>query len=196
MCKTSTKRVTCDRIRNILRKEKSKTMTRRVILALLFMTTVTWAQHPDDVFVGQKAPELKGGDAWINSGALKLDTLKGKVVLIDFWAFDCPFCAEAMPHVKEMYDKYAKDGLVVIGVHVPRIDYEKEIPKIKDAVTKKGIKYPVVIDNTYQIWSDYLCNTWPSHFVVDQNGFIQLSHSGTGRYEDTEKVIQKLLAKK
>src|SRR5262249_33438815 len=119
-----------------------------------------------------------------------------KVVLIDFWAFDCPFCAEAMPHVKEMYDKYAKDGLVVIGVHVPRIDYEKEIPKIKDAVTKKGIKYPVVIDNTYQIWSDYLCNTWPSHFVVDQNGVIQLSHSGTGRYEDTEKVIQKLLAKK
>jgi len=113
------------------------------------MTTVTWAQHPDDVFVGQKAPELKGGDAWINSGALKLDTLRGKVVLIDFWAFDCPFCAEAMPHVKEMYDKYAKDGLVVIGVHVPRIDYEKEIPKIKDAVTKKGIKYPVVIDNTY-----------------------------------------------
>jgi len=57
------------------------------------MTTVTWAQHPDDVFVGQKAPELKGGDAWINSGALKLDTLRGKVVLIDFWAFDCPFCA-------------------------------------------------------------------------------------------------------
>src|SRR5262249_23947676 len=98
--------------------------------------------------------------------------------------------------VKEMYDKYGKDGLVVIGVHVPRIDYEKEIPKIKEAVTKKGIKYPVVIDNTYQIWSDYLCNTWPSHFVVDQNGVIQLSHSGTGRYEDTEKVIQKLLAKK
>src|SRR5262249_33438814 len=78
MCKTSTKRVTCDRIRGILRKERSKTMTWRVILALLFMTTVTWAQHPDDVFVGQKAPELKGGDAWINSGALKLDTLRGK----------------------------------------------------------------------------------------------------------------------
>ena len=65
----------------------------------------------------------------------------------------------------------------------------------KDAVAKKEIKYPVVVDNMYQIWSDYLCNTWPSHFVVDQNGVIQLSHSGTGRYEDTEKVIQKLLAK-
>ena len=170
-------------------------MLRRLILAVLISTGVAWAQHPDDVFVGQKAPELKDGDAWMNSPPLKLEQLRGKVVLIDFWAWDCPFCAQAMPHVKEMYDKYAKDGLVVIGVHVPRIDYEKDIPKIKEAVAKKGIKYPVVVDNKYQIWSDYLCNTWPSHFVVDQNGVIQFSHSGTERYEDTEKVIQRLLAK-
>jgi thiol-disulfide isomerase/thioredoxin len=167
----------------------------RLVIALLLTTTVAWAQHPDDVFVGQKAPELKGGEIWINSAPLKLEDLKGKVVLIDFWAFDCPFCAEAMPHIKEMYDKYAKDGLVIIGVHTPRIDYEKDIPKIKEAVVKKGIKYPVVVDNKYQMWSDYLCNTWPSHFVVDQDGVIQLSHSGTERYDDTEKVIQKLLAK-
>jgi thiol-disulfide isomerase/thioredoxin len=170
-------------------------MLRRLILALWISTGVGWAQHPDDVFVGQKAPELKGGDAWINSPPLKLEQLHGKVVLIDFWAWDCPFCAQAMPHIKELYDKYAKDGLVIIGVHVPRIDYEKDIPKIKEAVAKKGIKYPVVVDNKYQIWSDYLCNTWPSHFVVDQDGVIQLSHSGTERYEDTEKVIQRLLAK-
>ena len=170
-------------------------MLRRLILAFLISTGVGWAQHPDDVFVGQKAPELKAGDAWLNSPPLKLEQLRGKVVLIDFWAWDCPFCAQAMPHIKELYDKYAKDGLVIIGVHVPRIDYEKDIPKIKEAVAKKGIKYPVVVDNKYQIWSDYLCNTWPSHFVVDQDGVIQLSHSGTERYEDTEKVIQRLLAK-
>jgi thiol-disulfide isomerase/thioredoxin len=171
-------------------------MVRRSILALLVLAgSAAWAQHPDDVFVGQKAPELKTGDAWINSPPLTLQQLRGKVVLIDFWAFDCPFCAQAMPHIKEMHEKYAKDGLVVIGVHVPRIDYEKEIPKIKDAVSKKGIKYPVVVDNSYKIWSDYLCNTWPSHFIVDQEGVIQLCHSGTERYEDTEKVIQKLFAK-
>jgi thiol-disulfide isomerase/thioredoxin len=171
-------------------------MVRTFILALFLATsTAAFAQHPEDAFVGQKAPELKGGDAWINSKPLTLEQLRGKVVFIDFWAFDCPFCAEAMPHVNAMYEKYGKDGLVVIGVHVPRIDYEKELPKIREAVTKKGIKYPVVIDNSYQIWSDYLCNTWPSHFIVDQTGVIQLSHSGTGRYEDTEKVIQKLLAK-
>ena len=170
-------------------------MLRKLVLAILISSGTVWAQHPDDVFVGQKAPELKEGDAWINSAPLKLEQLRGKVVLIDFWAWDCPFCAEAMPHVKELYDKYGKDGLVVIGVHVPRIDYEKDIPKIKEAVAGKGIKYAVVVDNKYQIWSDYLCNTWPSHFVVDQNGVIQLSHSGTERYEDTEKMIQKLLAK-
>ena len=168
-------------------------MVRRFLLVLLLTTTAAWSQHPEDVFVGQKAPELKGGDTWINSKPLKLEQLRGKVVLIDFWAFDCPFCAEAMPHVKEMYDKYEKDGLVVIGVHVPRIDYEKEVPKIKSAISKNAINFPVVVDNSYQIWSDYLCNTWPSHFVVDQNCVIQLSHSGVGRYEDTEKVIQKLL---
>ena len=170
-------------------------MIARFLLALLLTTSVSSAQHPEDAFAGQKAPEIKGGELWINSAPLKLEQLRGKVVLIDFWAFDCPYCAEAMPHIKELYDKYAKDGLVVIGVHTPRIDYEKDIPKIKEAVVKKGIKYPVVVDNKYEIWSDYLCNTWPSHFVVDQNGVIQLSHSGAERYEDTEKVIQKLLGK-
>jgi len=171
-------------------------MFARLILAFLLTGSVAWAQHADDIFVGQKAPELKSSETWINTAPLKLEQLRGKVVLIDFWAFDCPYCAEAMPHVKELYDKYAKDGLVIIGVHTPRLDYEKEIPKIKEAVAKKGIKYPVVVDNKYDIWSDYLCNTWPSHFVVDQNGVIQLSHSGTGRYEDTEAVVKRLLTKK
>ena len=170
-------------------------MVARLALALLLTTAVARAQHPDDAFVGQKAPELKAGDAWINTAPLKLEQLRGKVVLIEFWAWDCPFCAEAMPHVKELYDRYAKDGLVIIGVHTPRIDYEKDIGKVKEAVVKKGIKYPVVVDNKYEIWSDYLCNTWPSHFVLDQNGVIQFSHSGTGRYEDTEAVVRKLLSK-
>jgi thiol-disulfide isomerase/thioredoxin len=171
-------------------------MFARLILAVLLTSSVAWAQHPEDAFVGQKAPELKSSETWINTAPLKLEELRGKVVLIDFWAFDCPYCAEAMPHIKELYDKYSKDGLVIIGVHTPRIEYEKEIPKIKEAVAKKGIRYPVVVDNKYEIWTDYLCNTWPSHFVLDQNGVIQLSHSGTGRYEDTEEVVKKLLSRK
>jgi len=171
-------------------------LARIAVVGIIAFTAVAFAQHPEDAFLGQKAPELKGTDIWINTAPLTLASLHGKVVLVDFWAFDCPYCAEALPHVKEWHAKYAKDGLVVIGVHVPRIDDEKDVAKIRQAVVKKGIEYPVVVDNKYAIWSDYLCNVWPSHFVVDQNGVIQLSHSGTERYEDTEKMIQKLLAKK
>jgi thiol-disulfide isomerase/thioredoxin len=160
------------------------------------MTGAAWAQNPDDAFVGQKAPEFKGENVWINSSPLKLDDLKGKVVLIDFWAFDCPNCAQAMPFVKEWHKKYSKDGLVILGVHTPRIDHEKDVAKIKEAVKHKGIEYPVVVDNKYAIWTDYLCAAWPTHYVVDQQGVIQMSHTGTGRYEETEQLIKKLLSKK
>ncbi len=154
------------------------------ILVAMFvvLTGVAIAQHEEDAFVGQKAPELKESPVWINSNALKLEGLRGKVVLLSFWAFDCPFCAEAVPHIVEWHGKYAAQGLVVIGVHTPRIDEEKDLAKLRAAVTKKGIRYPVVVDNKYDIWGDYLCNVWPSHFVIDQQGVIQLNHSGHGRY--------------
>jgi peroxiredoxin len=171
-------------------------MLARLTLAFLFLVGIACAQHPDDAFVGQKAPEIKKSDIWINTDPLNLASLKGKVVVIDFWAFDSPNCAEAMPHVMDLNNKYSKDGLVVIGVHTPRIDYEKDVPKIKEAVVKMGIKFPVVVDNQYDIWSDYLCNVWPSQFVLDRDGTIQFSHSGLGRYDEMEKVVQKLLNKK
>jgi hypothetical protein len=101
-----------------------------------------------------------------------------------------------MPHLKEMHAKYARQGLVIIGVHTPRIDYEKDVDQVRLSVKEKGIEYPVTIDNEYLTWSDYLCAAWPTHFVVDKDGTIQLSHTGIGRYEDTEKMIQKLLADK
>src|SRR5688572_16402962 len=165
-----------------------------LVTAFVVLTGVAAAQHPEDAFSGQKAPELKESPVWINSGPLKLEGLRGKVVLLSFWAFDCPYCAEAVPNVVQWHEKYAAQGLVVIGVHTPRIDAEKDLAKLQDAVKKKAIRYPVVVDNQYDIWGDYLCNVWPSHFLIDQQGVIQLSHSGHGRYEDTEKIIQKLLA--
>lgn len=171
-------------------------MTLIGLFAAVLFSSAAIAQHEDDVFVGQKAPELKKVPVWINTPPLTLESLRGKVVLVEFWAFDCPYCAEATPHVIDWNERYAKDGLVVIGVHTPRLEYEKDEARIREAVAKKGIKYPVVVDSKYEIWGDYLCNVWPSHFVIDQEGVIQLSHSGTGRYEDTEKVIQKLLGKK
>jgi peroxiredoxin len=166
----------------------------RLAMAILFTAAIGAAQHPEDAFVGQKAPELKGDNIWINTPALKLENLRGKVIMLHFWAYDCPFCAEAAPHIMDLYEKYAAQGLVIVGVHTPRTDYEKDVARVREAVEKKGIRYPVVIDNNYQMWSDYLCASWPSHFVIDQEGIIQLSHTGVGRYEDTDAVVRKLLA--
>ena len=171
-------------------------MIARLLIAFLALTAVASAQHADDAFAGQKAPELKPQDVWINSAPLKLESLRGKVVLIEFWAYDCEFCAEMTPHMKAWHEKYSQDGLVIVAVHVPRFEYEKDVAKVKEAVAAKGIQYPVVIDNEYQIWSDYLCDVWPSSYVVDQEGIIQYSHSGVGRYEGAEAVIQKLLGQK
>jgi len=138
----------------------------------------------------EKAPEIRKSDVWINSNIpLKISTLKGKVVLIDFWAFDCDPCKETIPHIEALYEKYSKDGLVVIGVHTPRADYEKELPKLRAAIEKFGIRYPVVVDNKQKIWADYRCDLWPTQFVIDRNGFIRLSHGGVGRYDDIEQTI-------
>ena len=151
------------------------------------------AQYAEDAFVGQKAPELRVGE-WINSEPLTLEELRGRVVLIDFWAFDCSECAKTMPHLKKMHAKYSDRGLVIIGVHTPRATYEKDIEKVREAVDLKMLEYPVAIDNEYQAWTDYLCVAWPTHYVLDQNGIIQLSHTGIGRYAATEQLIEKLLA--
>lgn len=161
------------------------------VLILLWSSPAA-AQHPDDVFVGQVAPELKVSD-WINSDPLTLEGLRGKVVLIDFWAWDCPECAKTLPSVKELNARYRDRGLVVIGVHTPRAEYEKDMGKLMETIEAKDIEYPVAIDHEYLTWLDYLNNAWPTHFVVDQEGVIQLSHTGIGRYEETEEVIRRLL---
>jgi thiol-disulfide isomerase/thioredoxin len=142
----------------------------------------------------EKAPELRKSDVWINTKSpLTLGSLKGKVVLIDFWAFDCDPCKEAVPHVEALFEKYSKDGLVVIGVHTPRADYEKELPKLRKAIEKMGIQYPVVVDNKQKIWADYRCDLWPTQFVIDRSGFIRLSHGGVGHYDDIEEAVRTAL---
>ena len=163
------------------------------LLALVLVAAVPGiAQHADDTFVGQPAPELKVSE-WINSEALTLEGLRGKVVLLDFWAWDCPECSKTLPHLKDLHAKYSDQGLVIIGVHTPRALYEKDVGKVRETAAAKGIEYPIAIDHEYLTWTDYLGAAWPTHFVVDQSGIIQLSHTGTGRYEETEEVIQRLL---
>jgi len=138
-------------------------------------------------------PSLDGAVQWLNSPALNNEALKGKVVLIDFWTYDCINCQHTVPYVKDWAQKYAKDGLVVIGVHTPEYGYERIIDNVKDQVQKLGITYPVAIDNNYAIWRNFNNQYWPAHYLIDAKGQVRYSHFGEGRYDAQEQMIQQLL---
>jgi thiol-disulfide isomerase/thioredoxin len=163
-----------------------------VIAGLGFATSLFAAQQANDIS-SYKAREIRKSDVWINGGPFTLKSLRGEVVVLDFWAFDCEPCIEAMPHITDLYERYASAGLVVIGIHTPRAEYEKNVSMLREAITKIGIKFPVVVDDKQKIFRDYLCDLWPSQFVIDRNGIVRYSHGGVGRYEDMEKVVQDLL---
>ena len=166
-------------------------MMRRYALTMLFLLFA-------GIALGEKerAPEIRKSGVWINSPQLTLKSLKGKVLLVDFWAFDCAPCIEALPHIQKLYNTYHDKGLVIIGVHVPRTEDERNVTKLREAVKRLDIRFPVVSDNAQKIWSDYRCDLWPTVFVIDGTGTIQFSHGGVGRYDDLEKTIQTSLGSK
>ncbi|MFI8226022.1 cytochrome c biogenesis protein DipZ [Pseudomonas sp. NPDC085632] len=138
-------------------------------------------------------PSLAGAVQWLNSPELSAESVRGKVVLVDFWTYDCINCQHTLPYVKEWAKKYEKDGLVVIGVHTPEYGYERIIDNVKDQVKKLGITYPVAIDNNYAIWRNFDNQYWPAHYLIDAKGQVRYSHFGEGRYETQEQMIQQLL---
>ncbi|CAI8970755.1 cytochrome c biogenesis protein CcmG, thiol:disulfide interchange protein DsbE [Pseudomonas sp. IT-P253] len=138
-------------------------------------------------------PSLAGAVEWLNSPALTHDALKGKVVLVDFWTFDCINCQHTLPYVKDWAKKYQKEGLVVIGVHTPEYGFERIIDNVKDQVKKLGITYPVAIDNNYAIWRNFDNQYWPAHYLIDARGQVRYTHFGEGSYDTQEKMIQQLL---
>ena len=141
-------------------------------------------------------PPLKGGTEWINSAELTPESLKGKVVLVDFWTFACYNCLNALPHVKELYAKYKDRGFVVIGVHTPELARERVVENVRSEVKKLGIAYPVVIDNDNRIWNAFHNQYWPAAYYADATGKMRFYHFGEGRYEDQDKVVAKLLAER
>ena len=138
-------------------------------------------------------PSLSGAVEWLNSPALTSESLRGKVVLVDFWTYDCINCQRALPYVKDWAQKYQKDGLVVVGVHTPEYGFERIISNVRDEVKKLGITYPVAIDNNYAIWRNFDNQYWPAHYLIDAKGQVRFTHFGEGRYETQEKMIQQLL---
>lgn len=139
-------------------------------------------------------PPLDGIVDWLNSPPLTADQLKGKVVLVDFWTYSCINCLRAIPYVRAWAEKYGNDGLVVIGVHTPEFAFEKDIGNVRGAVADLGIAYPVAVDNDYAVWRAFANRFWPAQYFIDAEGNIRHRHFGEGGYEQSERIIQKLLA--
>src|SRR5258708_3755424 len=118
-----------------------------------------------------KSPEFPNDLRWFNSKPLQMKDLRGsKAVLIDFWAYSCVNCIRTLPHVKSWHEKYAALGLVIVGVHTPEFEFEKDISNVQRAVKHFEIPYPVVMDSDYQIWSLYSNNVWPRKFLINKGG--------------------------
>ncbi|WPO00755.1 cytochrome c biogenesis protein DipZ [Pseudomonas sp. MUP55] len=147
-----------------------------------------------EMSVKDEMPSLSGAVQWLNSPELSKESLRGKVVLVEFWTFDCINCQRSIPYVKEWASKYEKDGLVVIGVHTPEYPFERVIDNVRKNVAKLGLNYPIAIDNNYAIWRAFDNQYWPAHYIVDAEGKVRYTHFGEGSYDAQEKVIQQLLA--
>jgi thiol-disulfide isomerase/thioredoxin len=143
--------------------------------------------------VGPAAPPLQGGNGWINSPGLTSADLKGKVVLYDFWTYSCVNCVRTLPHVEAWYARYAKDGLVVVGVHSPEFDFEKNHDNVRAAVKRLGVDYPVVLDDDMNIWNNFGNQYWPEKYVTDRQGRLRYQHIGEGNYGESEDVLRELL---
>ena len=133
---------------------------------------------------------------YINTKPISIDQLKDKVVLVDFWTYSCINCIRTIPHLNEWYEKYSDKGLVIIGIHTPEFEFEKNTDNVKSAVQKLGIKYPVLQDNDKKTWSAYQNMYWPRKYLIDDEGYIRYDHIGEGAYKETEKVIQSLLTER
>ncbi|MFZ0903500.1 MAG: cytochrome c biogenesis protein DipZ [Mycobacterium sp.] len=143
------------------------------------------------------APDLKGITAWLNTPGDKpidLHSLRGKVVLIDFWAYSCINCQRAIPHVEGWYKAYHNDGFEVIGVHTPEYAFEKVTGNVKKGAADIGITYPIAQDNSYSTWTNYRNLYWPAEYLIDAGGVVRHVNYGEGDYDGTEQLIRELIA--
>lgn len=162
--------------------------------AALFMagTRQSLAQSPALPDLGP-APDFNN-EVWINSSRLRLSDLRGQVVLVNFWTFDCYNCKNVLPYVRQWNDTYAQKGLTTIGVHFPEFSYEANLDNLKAAVKALGVNWAVAQDNDGLTWRAYQNRYWPTLYLIDKTGRLRYLHIGEGAYEQTERAIQSLLA--
>jgi thiol-disulfide isomerase/thioredoxin len=138
-------------------------------------------------------PPLEGATGWLNSEPLDPVELRGHVMLVNFWTLTCINWLRQEPYVRAWSQAYRDDGLIVVGVHTPEFTFEHDIGGVRRATEQRAIDYPVALDNDYEVWSAFANHYWPALYFVDQDGVIRDQHFGEGRYEQSERVIQRLL---
>ncbi|VVB70671.1 Thiol-disulfide oxidoreductase ResA [uncultured archaeon] len=160
-------------------------------------TTTPQTQFTFDLPNYGVAPELVGITNWLNTDKnLTISSLKGKVILVDFWTYSCINCLRTLPHLTNWYAKYKDQGFVIIGVHTPEFEFEKNSENVANALKQNGITYPVAQDNNYATWNNYQNQYWPAEYLIDANGIVREAHFGEGDYDLTEKHIGELIQEK
>jgi cytochrome c biogenesis protein CcdA/thiol-disulfide isomerase/thioredoxin len=160
---------------------------------MMMMSATPHKASSDESAPGTAYTQITGATGWINSPPLTPGSLRGKVVLVDFWTYSCINCLRTLPYVKAWYAKYKDSGLVILGVHTPEFPFEKDESNVRKAVKDLGIPYPVAMDNDYRIWRNFDNEYWPAHYLIDATGHIRYHHFGEGNYDETEQQIRSLL---
>lgn len=137
-------------------------------------------------------PEIVG-DTWLNTRPLKTSDLRGKVVLVDFWTYSCVNCIRTLPYLRGWWDRYSSKKFVLLGVHAPEFDFEKDPDNVRKFMEEKGVNWPVVLDNRFFNWHNFANHYWPAKYLADQHGNIVYTHFGEGDYSETEAKIRQLL---
>jgi thiol-disulfide isomerase/thioredoxin len=169
-----------------------------IIVAALSTIVFTRNLSPENTSVANltdygAAADIQGISGWINSAPINISQLRGKVVIVDFWTYSCINCIRSIPHLEAWYKAYGNNGLVIIGVHTPEFQFERNYTNVESAVQRFGITYPVALDNDYSTWDAYHNEYWPADYIIDKNGRIRYETFGEGDYNSTEEVIRELL---
>lgn len=139
------------------------------------------------------APALAEG-TWINSQPLDSENLRGRVVVVDFWTYNCYNCRNTLPFLKRMDARYRDQGLTIIGVHSPEGNSAKNLDRVRKQVRELGLRYPVVTDNNYDSWRAFQIQAWPTIMILDKKGRVRFTHIGEGMYAEEEAAIKQLLS--
>jgi thiol-disulfide isomerase/thioredoxin len=142
------------------------------------------------------APQFVGTQSWLNTPGgrpLSLASLRGHVVLVDFWTYSCINCIRTLPYLNAWNDRYASKGLTIVGVHTPEFPFEHSAANVQEAIRQNGIRYPVVQDNNYSTWNAYHNEYWPAEYLIDKQGRVRVADFGEGEYAAKERAIRSLL---